>query len=308
MELWLAPGMLTEQHTDFFLPGRVPIRFERAINNMWQTPAAFGLSGSHNYDRYLLSDDELRHISIATPSFGRVELTRVPESLNVLALNKWVDKDASENNLVLKWRTSTGVDHFYLTRYNGEVETYMPCTAAEMCYLSGYRNGKGDVLKVERDPHRNLMSLSAPEGNWLHFTHDPDPLNAIRVTEIQDNTGRHVLYGYNAKGQLATVTYSSGQVFTYEYDDNQDLLSVSVSPRAAALRVTLIRNTFENGRLTKQTLPDGRVYTYSYAAGDANTADSAQVIDPDGNVFNICFMNGYAIVRQEPKPQPDGTP
>jgi YD repeat-containing protein len=184
----------------------------------------------------------------------------------------------------------------------------MPCTAAEMCYLSGYRNGKGDVLKVERDPHRNLMSLSAPEGNWLHFTHDPDPLNAIRVTEIQDNTGRHVLYGYNAKGQLATVTYPSGQVFTYEYDDNQDLLSVSVSPRAAASPVTLIRNTFENGRLTKQTLPDGRVYTYSYAAGDANTADSAQVIDADGNVFNICFMNGYAIVRQKPKPQPDGTP
>ena len=293
MELRLSDGIFTEKHTDFYLPGKVPIRLERSVNNVWQQPSAFGIGGSHNYDRSLSTGDGMRTMTIGTENVGYAELSRIPADLAVLPLNRWVDSD-----LVLKWRTSTGNPHFYLTRDNGEVETYMPCTATETCYFSGYSNPAGDTLNVIRDSQRNLQELSAPGGNWLRLTHEPAP-NQIRVSKIEDNTGRRVLYSYNADGRVSTVTYPSGEVYTYGYDENHNLHTISVTPHTGSQPITLVTNTFEQGKLTKQTLAGGRTYRYRYFAKDSDSYASTQVTDPDGKIFYICFTHDYAIVRKE---------
>ncbi len=105
IELRLANGLLTEKHTDFFLPGAIPIRLERATSNSWQMVSAFGMSGSHNYDRYLISFDGMKHISIASAGTTDVGLIRRPSWLSLFALNTWVDSDASGSALKLLWKT-----------------------------------------------------------------------------------------------------------------------------------------------------------------------------------------------------------
>ena len=297
MEVRLSDGIFTVGHTDFFLPGKIPIRLERSGNNVWQEPTAFGIGGSHNYDRFLSTDDGMRAITIGTANRGYVTLDRVPADLPVVPLNKWVDPTGSENTLVLKWRTSTGDPHFYLTRDSGEVETYMPCIPTGVCYFSGYRSPAGDTLDVVRDSQRNLMALSAPGNKWLHFSHEPAP-NQIQVSEIQDSAGRHVLYRYNADGRLSTVTYPSGEVFIYGYDENHDIQTVAVTEHPGSAPITLVTNTFEEGKLTSQTVA-GRTYTYSYFGDHSDNSDWVRVVDPDGNVFDICLFDEYSIVRQE---------
>ncbi len=80
---------------------------------------------------------------------------------------------------------------------------------------------------MQRDQQRNLLSLSAPGGNWIRLTHDLHPEVKIRVTEIMDSQGRRVTYAYNPRGQLSEVAYPSGEVLSYEYGGGQNLLSVA---------------------------------------------------------------------------------
>ena len=297
IELRLHYGLLTEKHTDFYLPGQVPIRFERATSNRWLMPMAFGISGSHNYDRYLSSHDAMRHITISNAGSGDDVLVRVPKWLSFLAINKWIDVDASGSNLSLRWRNAP-TPHFDLTRFNGEVESYMPCVDSELCYLNGYRSSNGGVLTMLRDSHRRLTSLSAPQNSWLHINYNSHADAENRITDILDSRGRHVGYSYNSRNQLATVTYPSGEVLSYTYDELQNLVSVSVAADAEAAPTVLITNHFRNGRLVSQLLADGSTYSYDYFPSGGGQATMASVHAPNGTIYDLSFGTEGAAVRQ----------
>ncbi len=301
MEVRLAYGFLTEKHTDFYLPGQVPIRLERALMNQYQMPAAFGLSGSHNYDRYLTSRDGMRHISVASAGTVDVGLRRRPMWLNMLNFNTWTDTEYSGRTLLLKW-FGGAEEHFELTRYDGAVESYMPCEDSQVCYLNGYNDGRGGTLAFERDGRRNLLSVKAGDGRWLRLSHDGSPeagiLEAgIRVSEIADSQGRRVKYGANAKGQLSSVTYPDGEVMGYEWDHAQNLLSVKAGSMGGP-QTTLVTNGYEQGRLVSQRLADGSVYKYEYRAGTDEAVPRWTVVTaPDGTVYEVGFGWYGAFVR-----------
>ena len=197
---------------DFYLPGPVPIRFERAMDNRQVMPQAFGLSGSHNYDRYLTASDGMSHMRVVNAGSGDTALTRSPAWMIFPPFSRWIDTDASGSNLALRWRAFP-IEHLELKRFNGEVESYMPCTDAELCYLNGYTNSNGETLTMQRDSMRRLISMSTQPGDWLRFSYE-DP-SQTSVTAIHDSQGRAVRYTYNGKGQMERVTYSTGEVITY---------------------------------------------------------------------------------------------
>ncbi|WP_128915616.1 RHS repeat domain-containing protein [Granulicella sibirica] len=298
IELRLANGLLTEKHTDFFLPGAIPIRLERATSSRWQMASAFGMSGSHNYDRYLGSFDGMRHMVIASAGSSDVGLTRHPSWLPLLLLNTWVDSDLSGSALKLRWVASPA-EHFDLTRYNGEVDSYLPCTDVEVCYLNAYEDATGQKLIFERDSQRNLLSLRASSGSWVRLTHDSNPEVKIRVTEISDSQGRKVKYAYNQRGQLSEAAYPSGEVLSYEYDGAQNLLSVA-SSLGGGPKLPLITNRYERGHLVAQTLTDGHTYRYAFLEVSNGVIARAQVTAPDGTLFQIAFgRDGAAIHADE---------
>jgi YD repeat-containing protein len=302
MELRLNDGILTEKHTDFYLPGPVPIRFERALSNWWQMPEAFGKGGSHNYDRYLGTWDDMRHIAVTNPGSGGDWMVREPEWLSVLSLDKWVDTDDSGRNLTMRFSKASG-PHFELTRFNGEIDYYMACTDREVCYLDGYKDSKGQLLVMQRDGMRRLTSLSSPDNKWLHLTYGLPAGTSMQgsITEIEDSAGRKVQYHYNEDGQLAEVDYPSGESLRYGYDKQQNLLNVNVSPSAGAPDVLLITNEYEHGRLVRQTLPDGKVWRYTYtAAENAETVRSMTVQTPDGAIYALGFSRDGAAIRRWP--------
>src|SRR5260370_5312963 len=117
---------------------------------------------------------------------------------------------------------------------------------SQLCYLSGYRNAQGESLAVDRDGRRRLLSLSAPHRTWLHFNYDPSVASQGRIADITDSGGRHVIYSYNDRGQLAEVKYPSAEVFSYTYDTSQNLLSVRTNSHSGAAEPFLVTNQFLN--------------------------------------------------------------
>ena len=289
-EVDLRLSLLIDKHTDFYLPDTVPIMFQRATRDGWKGPMGFGISGSHNYDKYLMSAD-MRRITVLQSDGGRYELDREPAWLPVLPLVKFVDADYSGKLLELRWRSSP-FEHFDLKRFNGEVETYLPCDGPKvLCYLVGYRNLQGEQLRFERDGRRRLTQLTSPKKNWLRLSYGAGD----RIAAIDDSRGRTVLYRYDERGRLVSVTYPSGEFFRYEYDDTQHLLTFSVAPNAKTAPRLLLRNEYQDGRLIKQTLAGGEIYTYSY---DPEPIHRATVHAPDGRIFDLVISDWDSTIRE----------
>jgi YD repeat-containing protein len=306
-EVDLRLGMLIDKHTDFYLPDSIAIDFRRTTRDGWKGPMGFGLSGTHNYDKYLASAD-MRRISVIQDDGGRYELDRVPAWLPVLPFVKYVDagSDRSGKLLELRWRSSP-FEHFDLKWFNGEVETYLPCDSRALCYLTGYHDARGEELAFERDDRRRLIQLTSPNKSWLRLSYG----EADRIAEINDSRGRTVLYRYDESGRLASATYPSGEVLHYEYDSTQHLLTFSVAPDAMAAPRLLLRNEYEHGRLVRQIFADGKAYTYSYYPAGEEAVDTVIVRTPDDRIFAVDVNEDDSTVRErdtQPKQQGSRVP
>ena len=79
----LRYGLLVDRHTDFYLPDSAPLAFERATRDGWNGPMGFGISGSHNYDKFLGSDDNMLTTDIIRGDGSRYVLRRVPSGFRL---------------------------------------------------------------------------------------------------------------------------------------------------------------------------------------------------------------------------------
>jgi YD repeat-containing protein len=287
-------GVLIDRHTDFNLEDSIPIRFQRTTRNGWKGPNSFGISGTDNYDDYLMSADNIT-VFVVHADGSRNELVRQPRWLPILPLVKYVDADYSGKFYEMRWYLHP-FEHYDLKRFDGSVRTFLPCSsAAALCYQVGYRNAQGQVLKFDRDGGRKLRQLTTPNNSWLHLTYS----EAGMITQIDDSTGRSVRYGYDDDKQLISVTYPSGEVFHYEYDDAQNLLVFSVAIDAKSAPKVILRNEYTNGRLTRQTLADGTVYAYSYNPVTEDSITEAKVSTSDGTIFNLDMNEYYSTVHEQ---------
>ncbi|WP_187143178.1 DUF6531 domain-containing protein [Terriglobus albidus] len=294
-QLDLRLGLLVDKHMDFNLPDVVPIEFQRATRDGWRRVNVFG-SGTHNYDGFLSSDDNIQ-ISVTYADGGRDNLIRVPRWGVPLAFAKYVDTDYSGRLLEMRWHSGP-FEHYELRRFDGEVTTYLPCDNKTMCYMTGYRNGRGEELKFTRDSERRLTLLMSPNKNWLHLSYDPGG----RIVLIEDSKGHVVRYSYDERDLLTTVTYPSGEVYSYTYDGTQHLLTFSVAQNAQASPRLLLTNGYAGGRLAKQTLADGSVFSYKYGLTRDDSVVSATVRDPDGRTFDVLITGGDSSIVKERVP------
>jgi RHS repeat-associated protein len=124
-----------------------------------------------------------------------------------------------------------------------------------------------------------------------------------RVTKYTDAAGNVIGYGYDAAGNLATLTYPDGKVVTYTYDAANRFKTVT----DWASRV--ISYTYDlDGRLTATTRPNGTSQTRTYdAAGQLSSltelaADGVTVIastnptyDADGRITGETLTPGVPV-------------
>jgi hypothetical protein len=289
----LRQGLLFDRHTDFSLPDTLPIHFRRTTRDGYTGSNPFGISGSDNYDDLLSSRDNVR-IAVVYNDGERENLIREPVWLPFLSLVKYVDTDYSGKYDEMRWHTAP-FEHYELKRYDGLVRTYLPCSSSQLpCCLDGIRDAEGQELKFDRDSSRRLVQLTSPNKSWLKLSYGAGP----NIVQANDSRGRIVHYGYDAGNRLISVAYSTGEVFHYEYDSAQRLLSFSVSTDGKSAPQVMLRNEYENGRLTKQTFARGGVYTYRYADAKDAAPQHVTVQDAAGRIYQISINSGGSAIRE----------
>ncbi|MGA8110230.1 MAG: hypothetical protein WB974_12385, partial [Acidobacteriaceae bacterium] len=292
----LRLGVLIARHSDVSLPGVVPIRFERALRDGWPKPNAFGVTGIDNYDSFLTSNDNIR-VTMVGDDGGDLDLERRPRWLPFLSLVRYVDADFSGRLYDMRWRTDP-FPHYDLHRFDGQVETYLPCGASWVlrCYLDGVRDPEGHELKFDRDQRRQLVQLTSPDGHWVRITHGLQD----RIDQVLDSSGRIVRYGYDDHDRLITVTYPSGESLHFTWDDTQHLLTFSAAPNSQTPPRLLLSNEYRDGRITRQALADGGVYTYRYDEVHGIFVRAVTIQDPNRDVYRLIVGRNSAIIREDP--------
>jgi YD repeat-containing protein len=292
-EVDLDLGLLIDKHTDFNLPDTLPIEFQRATRDGWSGHLPFGISGTHNYDQFLSSDDNIR-ISVIQADGGRENLLREPRWLPILQWVKYVDTEHAGRYYQMRWRSGP-TEHYDLQRFDGELKTFLPCSGStQYCSLIGYRNAQGQELRFERDSARKLIRLTSPNKNWIHLSYGPGD----RIAEIDDSRGRTVRYTYDELGRLISVAYPSGETYSYQYDSTQHLLTFSVARDAKSVPTLLLRNEYADGRIVKQTLAGGSTYTYNYSTDQSGRTTAAAVHTSEGRLLDINITGSDSTVHE----------
>jgi YD repeat-containing protein len=306
-EFDLRIGLLMDKHTDIYLPDTIPIEFERVTRSGARGRNPFGISGADNYDQFLGSPDNI-HVFLEHADGARDNLVRYPEWLPVLPLVKYVGGHSEEmrvgRSLKRVWQYemawhSLPYEHYDLHRFNGDTETYLPSDNPDVpSVMVDYKDSQGRDLRIERDSSRHLAHLTSPNGRWLGVGTVPDG----RIIAIDDDRNRTVLYSYDMGHRLASVTYPSGQIYRYEYDDRQNMLAFSVAADAHSEPQIILRNEYQGMLLTRQTLPDGSVFTYSYDGSDPYSIHHITVNAPGQHIFDIAIDDNGAIVHERVEP------
>jgi RHS repeat-associated protein len=186
-----------------------------------------------------------------------------------------------------------------------------------------------DVNGVYEAPPRVLASLTLnPDGSWAFTRRATTILNftsAGVLTSIADLHGNAVTYGYNAAGQVSTIsgsggrqislnwdgshitsaTDSAGRSVGYGYDSAGELTATtdvdgntgSYSYDPSHQLVTVVKpgggattNTYDSsGRVTQQVDPVGRATTWAYS-GDASD-ETTTITEPDGAIHSEHYLN-----------------
>ena len=181
----------------------------------------------------------------------------------------------SEGRL-LKVTTADG--HFWQASYTSRGEMAQLINARS--HVSQYAYDKvqrlsetsesGSVISYSYDANGNRTQVTTEQGIW---SYSYDALD--RLTSHTDHNGQTLQYGYDAIGQLKTLTYPDGKIVNYSYDAAGQLTQVT----DWANRTT--RYSYVSlGRLQTTNHSNGLATHYSYDSG--NQLLTKRTVDASG--------------------------
>ena len=194
------------------------------------------------------------------------------------------------------------VDNASLTvRPDGSVSTFLfpfPYNPSE------YRLTTRDGTTYQYDQFEGLETVTDRNGNTLTYTDNGifsstgESVQFLRdgqerITEIVDPAGNSIEYGYDANGDLVTVTDRNDNITELVYEEPQlpHYLSDIIDPLGRGG----IRNEYdEQGRLVRLIDADGNAVDVSFDSA----ASSQTVTDPLGNATTFVFDDRGNVVQQ----------
>jgi RHS repeat-associated protein len=285
----LQSGLFVMRHVDLALSDVIPVSLTRVYQQADGNLRTFGIGMNDPFDEFITpgpSDNgsstfllaqpdgsSVQYLPTATP--GLFQAAPTPSQYFGSTLTQLSDRD------------------FTLTLKDGTTYSF----GTETAHLVSISDHFGNALTIDRDPNTGqLIQVTSPNGRWIKFTYGPcdtatSPASTC-VTQVQDDIGRTVTYGYDTStGHLTSVTDPNSQVTTYGYNTAGQLTTIT-DPR----NIKYLTNGYDpqSGRVRTQTLANGGTYQYSYVTNSQGNAVSATVTDPLGHIRQVQFdANGY---------------
>ncbi|MFB9238252.1 RHS repeat-associated core domain-containing protein [Plantactinospora siamensis] len=149
-------------------------------------------------------------------------------------------------------------------------------TAGKLASMAD-RNGETTTLTYASG---QLSKVTESAGRALTVT-----WTGSHVTRVTDPLGRAVSYGYDAAGNLSTVTGADGAVTTFGYDTGHRITSVLDPAQQSATTKHPMTMVYDGlGRVSTQTDPLGGVTKFAYSGDPFSSAGGTTVVtDPTGH-------------------------
>jgi RHS repeat-associated protein len=276
----LASGLFVYKKTDLSIPDSIPINLTRTYRPGDANSYAFGIGAANPYDLRLWSINNYQDADLILPDGGRVHYVRTSPGNDYYGARYISDTTPGAfYKSTLGWEGT----HWALRLRDGTIYGF-----GDMAPLVYIRDRYGNMLDIEREgtnefgaPVGKITRINAPHGRFMKFTYD----TSNRVTQAYDNAGRTVNYTYNTAGRLATAKDPNGGITTYTYDASGQMTAIK-DPRL----VTYVTNTYDaTGRVSKQTMGDGGIYTFAYTLDANGKVTKTRVTDPLNRIRDISF-------------------
>jgi RHS repeat-associated protein len=193
-------------------------------------------------------------------------LAQVKDALNHVTSFLYDDfnrrtQETDPNSKLTKWEYTYGGKLAKTTDALNGTATYTYATNNDLSSIA-YSDSLSVSFTYDGVGKRLTMTDWIGTHSWVY-----DDLD--RVTSATDGSGNVIGYGYDAVGNLATITYPGSKTVTYAFDDANRIGSVTDWDS----RVTPY--TYDaSGRLGSFTLPNGVVTTYGYDDASRTTSVS----------------------------------
>ncbi|HEY2579826.1 MAG TPA: putative toxin, partial [Streptosporangiaceae bacterium] len=291
----LSTGLFTDQATDISLPDTEGVTVTRDFRQLDDTVRDFGIGGSDSLDLYIVLNSS-GDFELIQPDGGRITYTPTGTTGMYQAVSTPTDYAGS----MLTESTSDADGPFTLKLRNGTQMAF-----GNPAFLTAITDRFGNTLSINRLQFENssqgggeIQTVTTPNGRWLRFSYGVcvAATSTKCVTQITDNGGRTVSYGYNSSGQLTSVTDTLGGVTRFGWATCTGTITCTelTSITDPVGRVSQISYDPATGMVTQQTQPNGGTWKYAYTLGTGGAVTSVVVTDPDGNESSTTLgANGY---------------
>src|SRR5207245_8736280 len=153
--------------------------------------------------------------------------------------------------------------------------------------LTGEHDRNGQGLALSYNPDGTVATVVDSVGRTVSLAYAGGLLSQVSLPD-----GRHVSYGYDVNGRLATVTEARLGVSHYTYDPAGRLATIVDQNNHA-----VVQNTYgPDGRATQQIDANGGASTFDW---DPQT-QTATYTDPRTNRWKDFYLNNVLIERLDP--------
>jgi YD repeat-containing protein len=295
----LTLGLFGYRKTDFHFDGDYPLQFTRAYRNLDEHSRPFGIGANDSLDIFLVGQMGA-YIDLIFEDGSRIHFDHAAAAAD--QKGDTYQAEPAGGNPFSQSRATYAAGGWTVERGDGW-KFYFPYTphalGANVTVLTGFSDPAGRNYEMVRNKDGDLLSVTTPSGQWLHFEIDENH----RFHSISDSSGRTVTYDYDEAGCLTRATDSQGNEEHYTYDDKAQMLSIVLGSDPP-----MLVNTYDiSGNITSQTLPDGRQFVYHYVRPPGARAREVApnlITHPNGLLtYFENFENGYiqSLPKQPPK-------
>jgi YD repeat-containing protein len=290
----LRYGLFMDRRTEFNFPGAMPLRLTRVLRTQDSRSRAFGIGGSHNLNIVPVGDRwPFTWIDLILADGGRVHFKRSNWGFGywdaVYTQSDGEGGEFSGSTIRWDWPGWKLVEPKGKTYYFPDGSVQRPEQAA----MVGIRDRQGNALGLERNPEGNLIEAATSTGGRLNFQYD----NQNRITHVQDAGGDKFDYSYDSGGRLSSVRDADGRVTQYQYDRNNRMTAAMQNGSP------ILQNEYDKGnRVIRQTLSDGRTYTFNYILDSKGESAAVDIRDSGGLTLKVQIRERQFTVQPVANP------
>lgn len=293
----LGIGLFVQRKPDFRLAGDPRLNFTRLSRNQDPRARQFGIGAMDSLDIFLVGEMG-NYVDLVFEGGGRVHYQHVPAQPGQSGERYQAGPRAgvfSDSVALYRANNTTVIRKDGWTYFFPYLARALP---AQVTVLTGFSDPSGRKYEMKRNDFGDLLSLTTPSGDWLHFESDEQH----RYKHIADSHGREVTYEYDARGYLSRATDNAGNVDRYTYDDHGNMLTAAHGDDSP-----VITNEYEsNDHIKSQTIAGVGKFEFNYVQDSMARGHSLipnMIIDPDGLQTFINYVGSrYQQSLRRPPP------